>query len=629
MDLNQYPKQALEFVNSSKGDILQTTLSPLIENIKERTYSPEELDNDRAYKTTLKYYFDQSKKLLDKVSVSFPEDKNVQYLQDVYKVISYRTAIIPGKGRVKTRLHPAFYLFLDLMETLRRTAFLSMSPFRGNKAVLTGKQDNRFVSQSISNMKEVDPMFFEPVFMERVNTYLSDYQKLKDKYFAGVEWATDASLKALASITWADQEEREKILLLTAEQGGQLKAMFPPTQEAFADGVAFFRDVIMDRLRDQMMDVTKGMTYYAPFFKGNLHPYFCYDERTQQAYLAKLAELPEQRNKNVIMLLQDAEHGKNKGSFLPGVLFFYQALKEALPAEKVAKELETITATARVNATKADKIHYPLDKVNSNLWGDLENTPNGQLSFSTVQTGKKKQATILATLNFANIDGMKITKKLTPFDKRVYIAGAALWNAGNEMASLTQIHYAMGNTTRPANYQIKKIDEAITKMTTARLYLDNIREVELKYKYKKFKYDGSLLPMERVTGTINGKLADAAIHFLREPPLMTFARERNQITTFDVKLLQSSISKTDNNLAIEDYLIERIAGAKNAAKKNKKVVINAILLETLYNNCGIKSRMQKSRAFKIIKGYLDHFKKSGYIAKYVIDADKITFFFDK
>jgi hypothetical protein len=305
---------------------------------------------------------------------------------------------------------------------------------------------------------------------------------------------------------------------------------------------------------------------------------------------------------------------------------FATAIREAV-AEYNGEELIKEEPT-KAELRKADKINYPVDKVNNNLWGTIENSPNGQLAFSTVKTGKKKEVTILAAINFVNMQGVKITKKLTNFDKRVYIAVAALWNAGNKVITLTQIHYAMGNTQRPAKYQLEKINEAVSKMTTAKLFLDNALEVEkLKYKYGKFKYDGALLPMERMTATIKGQLSDAAIHIFREPPLMTFARERNQITTFDVKLLQSPVSKTDGNLAIEDYLLERIAGAKNAAAKGKKVIINTILYETLFENAGIKSRMQKARAIDKIKTYLDYYKSNGYIKDYVAEANQVTFYF--
>ena len=301
------------------------------------------------------------------------------------------------------------------------------------------------------------------------------------------------------------------------------------------------------------------------------------------------------------------------------------AIREAIEEVKNGQLKEQ---PVKADIQKADKINYPVDKVNNNLWGTLENTSDGQLAFSTVKTGKQKEVTILAAINFVNMEGVKITKKLTNFDKRVYIAVAALWNAGNKVITLTQIHYAMGNTKRPAAYQLEKIIEAVSKMTTAKLFLDNALEVEkLKYNYGKFKYDGALLPMERMTATIKGQLSDAAIHIFREPPLMTFARERNQITTFDVKLLQSPVNKTDGNLAIEDYLLERIAGAKQAASKGKKVVINTILYETLFQKVGITDRKQKSRAIEKIKTYLDYYKSNGYIKSYVAEAKQVTFYF--
>ena len=157
---------------------------------------------------------------------------------------------------------------------------------------------------------------------------------------------------------------------------------------------------------------------------------------------------------------------------------------------------------------------------------------------------------------------MKITKKLTQFDKRVYIAISALFNEGNKVISLTQIHRTMGNEKRPSKEQLEKINNSITKMTGARITLDNSKEIKANYGYDKFIYDGSLLPLERGAAVVNGQLADAAIHIFREPPAMSFAKQRKQITTLDIKLLQSPLNKTESNLLIDDYLIERIARAK-------------------------------------------------------------------
>ena len=176
----------------------------------------------------------------------------------------------------------------------------------------------------------------------------------------------------------------------------------------------------------------------------------------------------------------------------------------------------------------------------------------------------------------------------------------------------------MGNEGKPSNVQVQKIYNAVSKMTGARISVDNTQEAD-SYKYPRFVYEGTLLPMERGAVIVNGQLADAAIHIFREPPLITFARKRMQITTVELKLLQSPVSKTDANLQIDDYLIERIAKAKNGKGKSCR-----ILYKTLYERTSITTKKQRARAQEKIKRYLDHYKQCGFITGYSMKADGLT-----
>lgn len=276
------------------------------------------------------------------------------------------------------------------------------------------------------------------------------------------------------------------------------------------------------------------------------------------------------------------------------------------------------TATAK----RAVNVEFPLDKMNSTVWNGLQETTGGQLRLWPIKVerdGSEKELTLTYGIDFATLEtaGVKVTQSLLPFDKRVYIAISALYNAGNNVISLTQIYYAMGNVSKkPAVDQIQRIQDSITKMTGARVYVDNTEETTV-YKYPRFKYDGPLLPIERATAIINGQIADAAIHIFREPPVMTFAKQRRQITTITVKALQSPISKTNGNLLIDDYLLERIAHAKNGRQPKK------ILYSKLYEAAQIKTPKQKQRAPEKIKTYLEHYKACGMISGYALLKDGI------
>ena len=186
--------------------------------------------------------------------------------------------------------------------------------------------------------------------------------------------------------------------------------------------------------------------------------------------------------------------------------------------------------------TKAD---YPLDKVNAFIWSLLTEDQNGQLTFFAMESkkgrNKKKnqELNLTYTIDFNALEeeGAKVSKRLTPTDKRIYIAISALFSAGNTRVTTDQIYKAMGGTGKPSDSQRKRINESVYKMGRAWITINDAQEHEA-YNYDidehqpggKGKgwtggiYDGPLLPMERGQAIINGKLADAAIHLFREPP---------------------------------------------------------------------------------------------------------------
>lgn len=276
----------------------------------------------------------------------------------------------------------------------------------------------------------------------------------------------------------------------------------------------------------------------------------------------------------------------------------------------------------KVNAQQTNKLDYPLDKPNSVIWNWLAGADkNGQLTLGidTSKNATGKEPLILYSINFDALEDVRITKTLTPFDKRVYVAVAALYNAGNEIITATQIYKMMGYKGRPGDDDLQAINDSLTKMGAARLYIDTDKENRKYPKYARFKYDAALLPFERKTAYINGKLAESAIHPFREPPLITFASQRKQVTTITRALLESPVSKTEANLRLEDYLLERIGRMKNSKGVSRKM-----LFATIFEQCKITAPMQKQRAPEKIRRYLDHYKEVGWIDNYREEKDGVT-----
>lgn len=279
------------------------------------------------------------------------------------------------------------------------------------------------------------------------------------------------------------------------------------------------------------------------------------------------------------------------------------------------KDLQRILKAARkrinIKGSSPDKINYPLDKLNRYIWTG-QDLPR-ELDVGTQKRGSKQETSVLFTIDFDALDQyIELSKTLTAFDKRVYIAVSAIYQyTGNDVMSVGQIYRAMGGINQLNEQYKQKIYKSLTKMLTTRISVNNNKEREVYKNYPQFVYDGALLPFERVTAYINGALVESAIHIFRYPPLIDFAKGRKQITTIDRQLLESPINKTESNLRLENYLLETIAGMKNNRKLSRKMLYSKI-----YSKCDISTKKQKQRAPEKIKRYLNHYKTCEWIKGY-------------
>lgn len=288
--------------------------------------------------------------------------------------------------------------------------------------------------------------------------------------------------------------------------------------------------------------------------------------------------------------------------------------------EEIQTELEQLPNIAAIRTKNVD---FALDKINTSWKLFAEEETDGQLAFrfDTTAADKSKQALILFSIDFADFeDNVRITRKLLPFDQRVYIAVDALFKAGNDIITVQQIYAAMGKNGTAGKSDKEKIDEAMTKLMAAHITIDNTQEIQANYKYPHVVVDTQMLNIKRVRAIVNGQLVDSAYQLLDEPVLMSFARGRKQVTTIDRKLLASPLSATSENILIEDYLIERIS--KAASGHGKKT----ILLNTLYEQANISTtnRTKKHRANEKVKKLLDFYKEQQFIKGYDLDNEKIT-----
>lgn len=416
------------------------------------------------------------------------------------------------------------------------------------------------------------------------------------------------------------ERQKEKIVEIWVDIAKNARHLYAdamlPIQEQISDTVKHFQEAAGIA---EIKELQSKFSEQIRVSLGNLKPAF--------DFVREVSDLSEYIEHE---LEKDEYNGVSLAEFLNdySVADLYEAANDqsttvykVIEAARAAKE-----KTEHVTVQRADSVEYPLDKINYKAWNQFAEDTNGQvkLVFDLLPKKRNLQATAYYSINFDNLgDNVKITKRLLAFDKRVYIAVSALYNAGNDVITATQIHYAMGNTSKPSPNQIKKIDDSLTKMRSADIILHNQREHDaLNGKYPLFRYDGSLLPIERITATVNGQLTESAIHIFREPPLMSFAKERRQVTTINVALLQSPINKTEVNISIADYLIDRISKAKNGKGRSCR-----ILFKTLYEHTHIKEKKQKQRAKKTIDALLSHYRQEGFIKRHTMQGDGVTVYF--
>lgn len=299
-----------------------------------------------------------------------------------------------------------------------------------------------------------------------------------------------------------------------------------------------------------------------------------------------------------------------------------QALKEA------RKKVHS-SNLPKVRGTKSDDLYLSVDKINHKAWifnvneqgrvpGEITITnfaKNELLPFAVegeADKGRGKERNVYYGIDFSGNGEytIKTSKQLTAFDRRVHDAIGTLYNVGNEFMSMSQIAIAMGNAGRPNSRMIERIAASVDKMTTIRIILDQSEDYDAYTKIQKI-YKGQLIAAEQEEAMINGQLVADALHVFREPLLMTFARNRRQVTKIPREVIETKKRQTENNLIIENYLLERISRMRNKSQKSVK----KICYKTLFDLADISGK-QRQRTIPIIRDYLDHYKCVHWIKDY-------------
>lgn len=250
---------------------------------------------------------------------------------------------------------------------------------------------------------------------------------------------------------------------------------------------------------------------------------------------------------------------------------------------------------------KAESIVYPVDKLNFNLWQGLESK---KYNVSVEKQGSKDKINVYFTPKFSG-------DPMNAYDKRVYLAVCALYEAGNERITAGMIYRAMGGKGYKELEKYEKLKQSIEKMAVVRISINNEQEA-IKYKYRSFCVTNDYLlncsSVEEIE--LKGGKSDYSIHIFEKPVLMRYAEEHKQVTTYTPEQFQIPLSMTEMNCAIDDYLRYRIARASGNSVK--------ILLKTLFEYCNIITRNDRRYAKQRFDTFLQFYAKVKLIQNYSI-----------
>lgn len=270
----------------------------------------------------------------------------------------------------------------------------------------------------------------------------------------------------------------------------------------------------------------------------------------------------------------------------------------------------------------------PVDKVSSKAFdgeGTLYNTKLVGVDISSRKT--KKEILSMVSLDFDDKAVQIIGKReLTPYDREIHDALVTLYVDGeNEYITPQMIYRAItGNANAKLNpKQQETISNSLNKLMYSRLVVKASKEECEAYGFKSFKYEGAVINAEKVTAVLQNQEVKEVYHLLKDPVLYTYAAKKKQIGRLDIKLLNSPVNKTEENITLQSYLYRRILAIKVSEKLSP-----TILYDTVYKQIDIQAasnaslRNKKTKVRKAIKSILDYWKQNGFIKGYTENSRK-------
>ena len=303
-------------------------------------------------------------------------------------------------------------------------------------------------------------------------------------------------------------------------------------------------------------------------------------------------------------------------------------------ARLALEQAEQENKIERQQSRRPKRLAIPTDKFNTQVmiadWLGQEKELDGQIGMFPVKMeadNYPKELTLYYIIDYP-AELAEAERKLTPTDRRVY--NATYWlqqTNGNDMTFNQLAKQIFGE--KPTKTQLERLKKSVDKMRLIGITWDNREEAAAYHTDGQYiTYKGYLYPVEIIEQRkiFNGQMVDAYIRALKPLPLLEFAKERRQVATIPANILQTRLSMTDLNIALQDYLIKRIEQDKSKRNRtdNPSPKPLKILYDTLYKSIGANTRQKQRTSLKNLYIYLEELKQKGYIKAFKEETTKST-----
>ena len=220
-------------------------------------------------------------------------------------------------------------------------------------------------------------------------------------------------------------------------------------------------------------------------------------------------------------------------------------------------------------------------------------------------------------------------KPLEPFHREVLFACISAYEQGYNYVSFSMALDALSGSEEKRHIydeQLAAIKAAVKKLRNVSITVDLAPLFKAMPKYRKnhvgkATLTGYLLPCNVLEVELNGQKT-IAVELIAESPLMTVAKAKNHILSYNVKPLQiPNQNNTPRVITIKNWLLRRIKRSK--VSRAKGGLNNTVKFDSFYKECGLfeASDSTKRNARKIFFDTLDAIKAEGVIKGYDIKRE--------